>query len=139
MKQYLIEKEIPQNFSETPECIVPFIAAAGAKYNFAWDMVNYMTKYKKETRQPVTPEELNMMHEANAFYQNMYHVPDEVVLYIPKGLETITDCSVAFRKPEMQDIDKAIGTFRTAVEIYVPAFREYQKSACNTKAIVKGK
>ncbi|MDE7121125.1 MAG: hypothetical protein K2O42_03090, partial [Oscillospiraceae bacterium] len=139
MEKYLSDKGLPETYSESIDAVITFVAVAGANYNFAWDMVNYMIRYKYTNREPMTENEKQMMDVANRFYQEKFQQPDEDVLVIPAGLEKISDCSVMFKKQEMQDIEKATGSFRNATTLYVPAMREYQSKIFKAKAIVAGK
>lgn len=149
MEQYIIDKDMPTEKPEDndniAEWVIPFIAAAGAHYSFARDVVNYMVRYKKLHKEAVTKIEMELIHAVNQFYLKKYQSKlgisdDEKVLIIPDGMENNpSNCNVAFRKNEMQDIDKPISSFRTATVLYAPAFREFQNKLIAVKACVAGK
>ena len=144
MQQYLIDNGMPERLDESARSIITFIAATGSEYRFARDLVNYMVKYKKTDREPITEQEMKLIDQTNAFYferyQDKYGLSEgDKVLVIPEGMEALSSVNVIFRKADMRDIDKVLGTFRNATALYAPAFREYNSTGYSIKATVAGK
>ena len=140
MQKYLSDKGLPESFSQSPKTIITFISVAGAGYILASDIIRYIGQYKQNQHEPITQEEKVLIDTVNLFYQEKYNLPEtECVLYIPKGMETFSDFKIPFKKQEMQDINKAIGSFQYAVALYVPAYHEPNSTFFKAKAIVEGK
>lgn len=144
MQPYLSDNGLPEMLDESARSVITFIAATGSEYRFARDLVNYMVKFKKNDRVPITEQEMELIDQTNAFYFERYQekyglTEGDKVLVIPEGMEALGNLNVVFRKADMRDIDKVLGTFRNATALYAPAFREYNSNGYSIKATVAGK
>ena len=141
MRPYIHDKNLAEEYSYTPDCILPFVKVAGYKYNLGWDIVDCVKRYKKEkeNRESVTQEEKNFYDKVNSFYAAR-DKNERKVLFLPEDLPGYKGGDT-FIKLCYQDIDTPTKTFRKYTDVYVPGLNDYRtdKFTLATKVIVKGK
>ena len=143
LKSMIDSAGLPEEYDDN--AVIKFIEHFGAGYQIASSFITHMEHFKKTYEAaPITTEEKIAMDLINEYYKKRFNLPDAAdVLYIPESIKatgTFSNFKIVFKKQEMQDIEKATGSFAYAVAIYVPGFREpNSESSTNPKGILKAK